>query len=121
MNTITVNTNKSSPKFMGLKYNNSLRMAKEYAISTGQKDIFKNARQIVDSLAGDSLTITVRKNKYPEECLHVSILNKDFSNRFIGGIDYLHPGNDSVGETTFNILNSLADKTSNIYKTVFNK
>lgn len=67
------------------------------------------------------LKLLSEKNKYPEKCLHVSVLNKDLMNKFIGGVDYLHSGTESVGKVTFDVLKNLADKTTNIHKIVFNK
>lgn len=121
MNSSISNTYRTN--FCGLKNNNCLRQARHYAISTDQKELFKNARQLVNSLAGDSLFINVRANKHPIECMHVTVLNKNDldKDRYIGRIEYAYPGNDSIGKATFEVLKSLADKTSNIHKTVFNK
>lgn len=109
------------PIFTGIKYNDSLKMAKEYAINNEQKDQFKNFKQLVNKYSAGRLSITVRKNKFPYDCLHVSVLHKDRLNKFIGGVDYLHSANEPIGKVVFDILKNLADKTSNIHKAVFNK
>lgn len=121
MNNLNVNKSGYMPKFTGIKYNNSLKMAKEYAINTGQKDEFKNIKRLVNKYSGENLSITVRKNKFPYDCLHVSILNKGRLNKFIGGLDYLHSANEPIGKVVFDILKNLADKTSKIHKTIFRK
>lgn len=117
----TIQSNTYTPQFTGLKYNNTIKMAREYANNTGQKEKFKDYRKLINKVSGDSLTINIRKNKNPEECFHVSILNKGLFNKFIGGVDYLYPSNKSIGEYAFEIIKNLADKKSEIYKTVFNK
>ena len=55
--------------------------------------------------------------------MHVTVLNKNDldKDRYIGRIEYAYPGNDSIGKATFEVLKSLADKTSKIHKTIFNK
>lgn len=115
--------NSYAPNFNGLKNNNCLRQARAYAKDSGQKEIFKNAQNIVNILAGDSLSLNVRANKHPIECMHVTILNKNYldKDKFIGRIEYFYPGNDSIGKATFEALKSLADKTSDIHNAVFNK
>ncbi len=121
MNSSISNTCRTN--FCGLKNNNCLRKARAYAKDSGQKEIFKKAQNIVNILAGDSLSLNVRANKRPIECMHVTILNKNYldKDKFIGRIEYSYPGNDSIGKATFEALKSLANKTSNIHKTVFNK
>ena len=118
--------NSYPPSFQGLKYNNSLKQAKEYAISTGQKDLFKYMRNLVNSYSGDSLSINVRANKRPFESMHITILNKNLSSspskdEYIGKIEYSYPGNDPIGKAAFNVLRNLADKTTQTHKLVFNK
>ena len=110
-----------TPQFTGLKYNHTIKLAREYAASTGQKEKFKDFRKSINKVSGSSITINVRKNKNPEECFHVSVLNKDCFNKFIGGVDYLYQSHKSIGEYAFEIIKNLADKKSEIHKTVFNK
>ena len=79
-------TNTHNTNFSGLINNNCIKQARQYALSTGQKEEFTNARKLVNSLAGDSLYITVRANIHPVECMHIKVLNKNSfdKNKFIG-------------------------------------
>ena len=106
--------NSYAPNFNGLKNNNCLRQARAYAKDSGQNEIFKNAQNIVNILAGDRLSLNVRANK--------PFVNGYFlAPLVVGRIEYSYPGNDSIGKAAFEALKSLADKTSNIHKAVFNK
>ena len=115
------NTRTNNQHFTSLVDNNSLKLAKEYAESSGQADIYKKVKKIVHKYSKDNLKITVRKNKKPEECFHITILNKTRFNKFLSGIDYMHSGSKSIGEVTFGILKELADTSSKLYKKIFNK